>query len=143
LHFRLSLYWFMPLSRFINPAPTLSISPRVGLKSIPSRNKKGRHRPPLKSFFFLFPIPAASFIAYSYRKDSTGSRLAAWFAGKYPKKSPVEQDTTKAITTLKLDTGTRKFPGRKNCAATGMAIPIRIPSTAPPPLIKNASIRNW
>jgi hypothetical protein len=102
-------------------------------------------RPPpaaLKSSFFsrsrfLFFIP------YSYRKDSTGSRLAASFAGKYPKNKPVEQDTTKAITTLKGDTGTLKFAGKKKyCTATGTAIPIRIPKTAPPPLIKNDSIRN-
>src|SRR5271157_256358 len=77
---------------------------------------------------------------HSYRNDSIGCNLAAWFAGKYPKNNPVEHDTTNASTTLNGDTGTRKFPGRNNCATAGTSSPIKIPSTAPPPLIKIASV---
>jgi hypothetical protein len=100
--------------------------------------KRAANRRPLVHFSSLFPIH----FRHSYLSDSTGCRLAAWFAGRYPKKSPVEHDTTKAITTLRLDTGTRKFPGKKNCAPTGMAMPIKIPTTAPPPLITKDSIKN-
>ena len=53
----------------------------------------------------------------------------------------MEQDTTNAITTLRLETGTLRFPGKKNCAPTGMAMPIKIPMTAPPPLITKDSIK--
>ena len=37
--------------------------------------------------------------------------MAAWFAGKYPKNNPVEQETTNATMTLRPEIGTRKFPG--------------------------------
>jgi len=40
-----------------------------------------------------------------------GCNLAAWLAGKYPKKRPVEQDTTNVTITLVPETGTLKFPG--------------------------------
>src|SRR6266851_9407601 len=48
---------------------------------------------------------------YSYRSDSIGCSRAAWFAGKYPKKSPVEHETPNAIITLIPEIGTRRFPG--------------------------------
>src|SRR6266852_7410133 len=48
---------------------------------------------------------------YSYRSDSIGCSRAAWFAGKYPKKRPVEHETPNAIITLIPEIGTRRFPG--------------------------------
>jgi len=44
--------------------------------------------------------------------------------------------------TLSGDTGTHKFPGKKDWIATGTAIPIKIPRTAPPPLITSDSTKN-
>ena len=73
---------------------------------------------------------------------SMGGCVSLAFAGKYPKNSPVEQHTANATITLNPLMGTRKFPGIQGWMITGIASPIKIPSTAPPPLIRNASIKN-
>jgi len=84
----------------------------MAYNSVPRKIKRAANRRPwfTRHAYSLLPIIP---ILHSYLNESTGCSLAAWLAGKYPKKSPVEHDTTKAITTLRLDTGTRKFPGKK------------------------------
>lgn len=77
---------------------------------------------------------------YSYRRETMGSRRAAFCAGKIPKKIPTETDTTKPRITDQPVTEA----GSGVTALTNKAIPkpTRIPIMPPVAVKKTASIRN-